>query len=318
MSRLKAVELQGVWAGLTLSWDENFQFDEKIFAKNVKNATASGAAGLYTTGSTGEFYALEFDEFQRMVDIVSEICGKANMPLQIGCCSEYTAKTIKMLEYASSKKEVGAVQLVIPYWMKLDDREILQFFKDIFNACPDMPLVYYNIPRAKRFLHGNDYLEILKVCPTLIGVKYTYAGTNFAALQSDMMLTPDLSYFVSENLLVSSMMIGAQGSYSSLVSTNPNYTIAMYEKAKEGLWKEAIKMQQHISTFFNDSFEFINNRNEVIIDPVFDKGLAIAAGCVIGHQRCRAPYIGWSDETIIALRTWLEENYPEFIFPKQD
>ena len=46
------------------------------------------------------------------------------------------------------------------------------------------------------------------------------------------------------------------------------------------------------------------------------KGLSVAAGRVLGHQRCRPPYIGWSDKTVKELREWLKANYPEFVYPE--
>lgn len=315
MARLTAKKLHGIWAGVTMCWDEQFRFDEETYAKNVQRCIAAKVAGVYTTGSTGEFYAIRFDEFKRMVDIVSDLCGKARMPLQIGCCADVTFKTIELMEYAAGKKAVGAAQVNIPYWMELDDRQMLGFFKDINAACPDLPIVHYNIPRAKRFLLGGDYRKVMEVCPSLIGVKFTFAGTHFGQLQDAMMATPDLSYFVAENLLVSAMQLGARGSCSSLVATNPKWTLKMYELASQRKWDQAIRMQQHASRFFNELAALIEERGEGTIDPVFDKGLAVASGCLLGHQRCRAPYTGWSDETVKVVRKWLQKNHPEFLFP---
>jgi len=315
MNRLKADDLRGIWAGATMPWDENYRFDEDIYAQNISRFLNEKIHGVYTTGSTGEFYVLEFDEFCRMVDIQADLCGKARMPLQIGCCSDSTAKAIKLLEYAASKKEVGAVQIVIPYWMELNDRELMQFFKDLYRACPEIPLVHYNIPRAKRFLTGQDYLRILEIAPNLIGVKFTFAGSHFGQLQDAIKMTPGLSYFVGENLLVSAMQLGARGSYSSIIATNPKFMLEMYGKAKAGQWDEAIKMQQHIAKFCNEAACFIEKRNEGMIDPVFDKGMAVAAGCILGHQRCRSPYMGWNDKTVVEFRAWLKVNYPELIYP---
>ena len=315
MSRLTSNKLFGIWAGVTMSWDKDFRFDEDIYAQNVQRCLKAKVYGVYTTGSTGEFYVIDYDEFKRMVDIVAGLCGRAKMPLQIGCCSDATHKTIQLMEYAASKSVVGAAQVNIPYWMELTDRELLQFFKDISKACPDLPLVHYNIPRTKRFLNVDDYLRILDVAPNLIGVKYTFAGSNFTALQDCLIKTPQLSYFVAENMLVSGMLLGAKGCCSSLVATNPKFTLDMYAKAKAGKWDQAAKMQKHAQTFFNDAAAFIEARGEGSIDPVFDKGLAVAAGCLLGHQRCRAPYLGWSDETVKAVRKWLGKNYPEFVYP---
>ena len=316
MGRLTADELRGIWAGMTMSWNEDYSFDEASYRTNAEDMCRASVHGLYTTGSTGEFYALNFDEFRLMVDIEVEICSKYDMPLQIGCCSDNTRDTLQMLEYVASKPYIGAAQVTVPYWLQVTDRELLQFFKDLYTACPDLPLVHYNVPRAKRFLNGADYLKILEVAPTLIGTKYTMAGSNFGALQTSMLMTPQLSYFVAENLLASAMMLGARGCCSSVVCTDPQFMLTMYDRAVNGEWMEAIGMQQTVDSFFQDSFVFIDARGEGGIDPVFDKGLAVAAGCVVGSQRIRPPYIGWSDETVLAMREWLKENWPQFVHPR--
>jgi dihydrodipicolinate synthase/N-acetylneuraminate lyase len=313
-SRLTADTLHGIWAGVTMSWDSAYRFDEKSYAANLHRVTEADVHGVYTTGSTGEFYCLEFEEFCAMVDLAVAACARQGTPLQIGCCSDDTAKTIKLLQYAAGKKAVGAAQVVIPYWMELTDRELLQFFKDLHTACPDLPLVHYNIPRTKRFLHGEDYLRILEVAPNLIGVKYTFAGSHWGQLQQALQLTPQLSYFVGEGLLASAMQLGARGSYSSLVCAQPSYMLAMYAHATNGRWDEAFKMQRQIVQAFGEAEKFIESRGEGTIDPVFDKGMAVASGFFVGHQRCRPPYIGWSDETIVAFRDWLTRNYPEFTY----
>lgn len=317
MKRLTADTLKGIWAGITMAWDEKDRFDETSYVKNTTEMCKAGAHGIYTTGSTGEFYVLSLDEFKRMVDLQADICGRYNMPLQIGCCSDCTWKTIRYLEYAADKPEVGAAQVNIPYWMEVSDRELLQFFKDLYAACPDMSLVHYNVSRAKRFLNGNDYLRILEVAPSLIGVKYTFAGSNFGNLQTALLLTPQLSYLVAENLLASAMMLGARGSCSSLICTDPSFMLTMYDHAANKRWEQAIEMQKTAHRFFDDLEAFIEARDEGNIDPVGDKGLAVASGCLAGSQRTRAPYIGWSDETVAATRQWLRKNYPVFLHPSQ-
>lgn len=314
MERLIADDVRGIWAGILMSWDEHGNFDEESYRTNTERTMKANVHGVYTTGSSSEFYALNYEEFCLMVDIQNEICGKNNMPLQIGCSADNTRKTIKLLEYANSKPNVGGVQVVIPYWMKLNDRELVQFFKDLNTACPEMPLIHYNIPRSKRFLNGKDYKRILDVAPNLIGVKYGFAGSNFGQLQNDIMETPNLSYFVGEPLLASGMMIGARGAYSAIVNTNPKVMPSLYEHAANGRWEKAINGQKEIARFIGDLVKFMGDREEGVIDPVIDKGMAVASGYYTGSQRTRPPYIGWSDETIVCFRKWMQEKYPQFIY----
>ena len=315
MSRLTSDEVRGIWAGVTMAWDEDDNFDVDSYVANTERMCRAGVHGIYTTGSTGEFYALSFDEFKQMVDIQADICGRLKVPLQIGCCSDNTREVLRYLEYVAGKPEVGAAQVAIPYWMEVNDRELLQYFKDLYCACPDLPLVHYNVPRTKRFLTGPDYLRVLEVAPSLIGVKFTYAAAHFTDLQQALLMTPQLSYFVGENLMASAMMLGGRGCYSSLICTNPAFMLTMYDHAANRRWGEAIKMQQLAQQFFTDVSEFIEGRNEGSCDPVFDKGLGVASGCLVGSQRTRAPYIGWSDETVVALRGWLGAAYPMLLYP---
>ena len=74
-------------------------------------------------------------------------------------------------------------------------------------------------------------------------------------------------------------------------------------------------MQRQLAIFIREASDFIHERNEILMDPVFDKGLGVASGCLLGHQRCRPPYIGWSDETVRLLRDWMIDNHPQYVFP---
>ena len=316
-TKLTGKTLKGVWAGVTLPWKEDYSLDEGIFRENLRRLMTFDVAGIYTTGSTGEFYALNWTEFQRMVDIFTEVVGPSKFPTQIGCCADDTLDVIRMVEYAAKKGACGA-QIALPYWMDLTEAEMLGFFKDVYTAVPEMPLIHYNIPRAKRFLTGPDYVKVREVAPSLVGVKWTFAGNHFGELQVARQLTPDLSYFVAENFLVSAMMLGAQGSYSSVVCTNPNFMLKVFATAEKRDWEEALKLQEHLVRFFMDVGALMGSLGVGGMDPVVDKGMAVASGMFAGNQRTRPPYIGWPDDVVAAVRQFLKEQYPELVAPAFD
>ena len=311
--RLTPARCAGVWTALPLSWDERDRLDEDAYVENARRVIASGVHGFYTTGSTGEFYALDFDEFRQMVDIQSELCGEAGMPLQVGCCADATRKTLRMLEYVAGKSAVGAAQVALPYWMDLGDRELTAFFTDLHRACPGLPLVHYNIPRAKRFLLGPDYVRLCDLVPNLIGVKFCFAGSHFGDLQEAIRLTPHLSYLVAEPLLASAMQLGARGCCSSLSTMNPRLMLALYTAAAGGDWATALRLQRRVGEFFAACGEFVDRLGEGSYDPVVDKALAIAAEFLTGSSRCRAPYTGWTESSVGAARIWLRTNFPDFV-----
>lgn len=303
---------EGIWAGLPTPWKKDLSLDDNSLAANIQRMIKVGVHGIYLLGSTGEFYALDHGEFKAVVDILADEGLGSGIPLSVVCSSPSTRETIRLLEYVS-QRGCSAAQIVLPYWMELTERELLQFFRDISGAVPDLALIHYNIPRAKRFLLGSDYARIREVAPNLVASKFTYVGVHFADLFDAIVLNPAMKFLVAENLLVSAMQLGAHGSCSSLVYTNSSYVMKMYELARNGNWEKALLMQKRISLFMSGVDALLTSLGEGGIDPVADKGLAIAAGGIVGHQRTRPPYIGWSDATVRAVRKWMKRYFPEFL-----
>jgi len=313
--RLTPQTLRGVWAAIPIPWTEDDRIDEETFRRNLRALCEAKVSGIYTTGSTGEFYALDEEEFRQVVSILVEECKPYGMLTQAACGSTSTRATLRQLEHVRSAGCDGA-QVVIPCWMDLSDDDLLGFFRDVTAACPDLPLVSYNIPRAKRFLLAADYKKIKEIASQLIGVKFTYVGSHFGDLMEAIELLPDLSFFVGEGFLASAMRIGARGSYSSLVLMNPTTTMKYYQDCANGRWEAAFETQARIRRFVRELSAFMKEQNLGGADPVIDKGLAVAAGFLKGHQRTRAPYTGWSNEGVIKIRKWIEANHPEWLGPR--
>ncbi|PIX44415.1 MAG: dihydrodipicolinate synthase family protein, partial [Armatimonadetes bacterium CG_4_8_14_3_um_filter_58_9] len=62
--RLTSDTLRGIWAGVTLPWNEDYSLDEQSLRENLRRLVDARVHGIYTTGSTGEFYALDMSEFR--------------------------------------------------------------------------------------------------------------------------------------------------------------------------------------------------------------------------------------------------------------
>jgi len=313
--KLTSATLKGIWAAVTLPWREDYSLDEDAFRENLRRLIAAKVHGIYTTGSTGEFYALDWDEFRHMVELFMDTVSPSGIPVQIGCCADDTRDICRQIEYACRAGADG-VQVVLPYWMELTDREIIQFFQDVAAASAGTPIIHYNITRAKNYLGGADYRRILEIVPNLIGVKFAFAGTHFDQLQNALQMCPEISFFVAENLLVTGMQMGVRGSYSSVACMNPQYMLKMFSLAEAHQWEEALAMQMRLVRFFRELGKVLEEMGAGGIDPVCDKGMSVASGMFVGHQRTRPPYIGWSDEQVHRFRSWLEQSYPELLAPE--
>ncbi len=313
-ARLTKETLKGMWAGITLSWDEDYQLDEATFRENLRRMVAARAHGIYVFGSTGEFYAVDDDEFRRIVDILVEEVRPSGIPTQAGCHGLATRQVIEKLKYAQSAG-VGGAQVLLPGWMKLTEGEIVKFWADISRAVPDLPLISYNVSRTNWYLYGEQFRQIMDVAPNLIGIKWSGSPElNMDRLQQAVALTPELAHFVGEPRLLQAMRFGITGCYSAWVMMHPELSIRMFDLAEQGQWEEA----EAIHRQWTEVTDFIGGMCEEFdlggMDPVVDKGCVVLSGFLTGHQRCRPPYIGWPDEAMRVMQARMREKFPEFMF----
>ncbi len=310
-SRLNRDNLKGIWAAAPLSWDANFELDEPAFRENLQRLVAAQPHGIYTFGSTGELQAIDFDEFCRIVDIFIEQVGPSGIPTQVGCHATATHQVIRMLKYAEQAGADGG-QVALPFWMKLTEAEILRFWGDVSRAVPDFPLTCYNSSRTKWSLSGEQFADIVQVAPNFIGVKWP-GELEIDSFQQVIDGTPGLAHFVGEAYLMRGMKMGAPGSYSSWVLWQPELTAKMFNLAEAGNWEEAEKIAGGMTEVTRFAIAMCGELGLGMMDPVIDKGLMVATGMLVGHQRTRPPYLGWPDDGLEDMRRRLKAKFPWFI-----
>lgn len=299
--------LKGVWASITIPWNEDGSFDEHTFRDNAAKLAGSGLHGIYTTGSTGEFYALDWDEFTRMVDaFADETVGK--VLTQVGCTWVNTRDSIRMARYAADRG-VDGVQVGVPFWMALTDDEVLRYFVDLSQACPDVGIVHYNVQRSKRFLKGQNYQRICTEVPNLVGTKF--ASSDWGAWMALQIQGPELNHFVGENKLVPGMRFGAKGMYSSLALANPQLMLDWYAMCERGDWEPATALQWKVSRWLvQDVYPLLEAGH---LDPTLDKAFQEMAGWLEGSRYTRPPYIPLNEEEMARLVAGTRERFPELL-----
>ncbi len=82
--------LTGPWAGLPVAWTEDDRFDEETYRGDIARCCRAGMPGIYTGGTTGEFYAMELDEFKAVARATVAECHAHGKPAMIGVSSTYT------------------------------------------------------------------------------------------------------------------------------------------------------------------------------------------------------------------------------------
>jgi dihydrodipicolinate synthase/N-acetylneuraminate lyase len=304
---LTSARLKGMWAGLPVPWDAHDQIDESALRENVRRICRAGAHGVYTHGTTGEFYAQTPEEWRRVVDATVAESKPLGVPCQIGCTALWTAEVIRRVAY-SQKAGADAVQLAFPFWLPLSDAQAVHFLRDVTTAVPGMPVTIYNTERAKKTLNVDLMKRLLDAQIPIIGCKNVKGREDLQALRE---VAPRVQFFVSEDQLAEFWEYGARGAYSSYIYACPQFMLRYFRLCEEGS-PEAGKIAARFKRFAS---EFVAPRfQNGLYDTAFDRLFAAMTGFLTGSLLLsRAPYDTSTQKDVEECRDWFALNLPEFI-----
>jgi len=301
--------LQGPWAGLPVAWKEDLSFDEEAYRSDVVRTCAAGVPGVYTAGTTGEFYAMEFDEWKTITRITVEECRRAGTPVMIGVTSTYTLGAARRAEFAA---ELGAdaIQVALPYWMDMDDRMIVPFFQEVTDACPGIALSIYETQRTKKILTLEQHRAVFDSTGSYLAVK-SNEGTLGCSPEGCEQLSEFVNVWVGEDKFNALGPYGAIGSASSLVYMNPRVIMHMFDLLYRKQWDELQPLTDQVARLIQEGLRPFAARG--FTDTGFDRLMGKASGFLTMNVRSRGTYASATDEDISALLKWMQENTPELL-----
>ena len=299
----------GPWAGLPVAWTDDDRFDETTYRGDIQRCCEAGIPGVYTGGTTGEFYAMELDEFCEVARATVEECHGHNTPAMIGCSSTYTLGAVRRAQIA---RELGAdaIQVALPYWMEVDDAEIVPFFEVVAKAADGLPLSIYETNRSKRTLSLDQHLAIKNAVPSYEMVK-SNAGTMGATTDGCAALSELVSVFVGETRWAELGPVGAAGGCSAMVYWNPGFVLDLWSNVENQKWTAVDAAHNKIVALHQFLFQQFGCKG--FIDTAYDRLGGVALGILDTSLRSRAPYPSATIQDVATLRAWCLEHFPEIV-----
>jgi 4-hydroxy-tetrahydrodipicolinate synthase len=114
--------------------------------------------GLGVGGTTGEYYALSFDERVRTFNTVAEAAGGKSW-LTAGINATTTSEVIR-LGQAAKAAGMSALLVAAPYYAQPTQEELLEHLLKVDDAL-DLPIMLYNFPARTGTAIGDEILETL-------------------------------------------------------------------------------------------------------------------------------------------------------------
>jgi 4-hydroxy-tetrahydrodipicolinate synthase len=133
-----------VITAMVTPFDEAGKVNYAVAEELATYLVAHGSEGLVVCGTTGESPTLTWEEEHQLFKVIkSAVGGRAKIIAGTG--SNSTQEAIEATKKAAHLGLDGTLQ-VVPYYNKPPQEGLYEHFKAIAIACPELPIMLYNIP----------------------------------------------------------------------------------------------------------------------------------------------------------------------------
>ena len=214
----------------------NYAVAEELAAYLV---SSQGNESIIVCGTTGESPTLTWDEEYELFQVVQKaVAGKAKVIAGTG--SNSTQEAIAATQKAAKLGLDGSLQ-VVPYYNKPPQSGLYQHFQAIAAACPDLPIVLYNIPGRTGCNLQPETVAKLAEIDNIVAIKE--ASGNLEATCEIRRLTPkSFAIYSGDDFLTLPMLtvggIGVVSVASHLVGKQIQEMIQAFEAGNAQLARE--------------------------------------------------------------------------------
>ena len=229
----------------SVDYDACVSIAEKLIAENKADA-------LILTGTTGEFFTMNFEERVKVFEIVKNAVGD-KIPLIAGTGS---ASTVEAIELSKKAETLGfeLLMVVAPYFTKPNQREIKNHFKKISSEI-SINLILYNIPIFCGVNIDPETVVDLAKVQNIVGIKEE-AELNPKQISMYINVTPEdfAIYCGDDTMIIEAFAQGGAARIGGIVS-GQSHLIGdrlrqMIEDFLQGKVEETARVQQRLLPLF--------------------------------------------------------------------
>lgn len=213
----------------------NYAIAEKLAAHLVER----GSDAILVCGTTGESPTLSYAEEYELFQVVQKAVG-SQAKVIVGTGSNCTATAIEATRKAAKLGVDGTLQ-VVPYYNKPPQAGLYQHFESIARACPELPVMLYNIPGRTSVGLQADTIAKLAEIDNIVAVKEASGSLDLAS-QIRACTPASLAIYSGEDALTLPLLaVGATGVVSvasHLVASQLQQMILAFEAGQNAAARE--------------------------------------------------------------------------------
>ena len=230
------IHWKGVFPAITTQFRADQSLDPAATARHLNAMIQAGIHGVVFLGTVGENTVLEYRE---KLNLLKEMKQAVNgrIPILTGV-AEYT--TSLACRFACDSEKIGVDGLmVLPAMVYKSDRaETLAHFRTVARAT-SLPVMVYNNPVSYAVDVSPDMFEELAGEPTIVAIKESSENVRRITDLVNQVRDRYILFCGVDDLVLESVLLGAQGWISGLVNAFPEENRALWDLATSGQWELA-------------------------------------------------------------------------------
>ena len=237
---MNRIMFRGIMPALITPVNVDGSLREEVTRQLVRDLSATGIAGFYILGSTGEGVATDRERRMEFAELVREA-----RPEGISIINHIGASdlaTVKKLARHARRIGLDAISSVPPFFFSYDEQGVLDYYRAMSDESEGLPLIVYAAPMAGPLLPVSTIEKMLDI-PGFIGMKFTnpnyYLMSRYKKIDGG-----NINIFNGpDETCALGLMMGADGAIGSTYNIMPRTFVGIYNAVQAGDVRKAMRLQ---------------------------------------------------------------------------
>ncbi len=246
----------GVIPPIITPFHEDGSVNYEALTMMSKRLVENGVHGLFPLGTTGEFYAVNDEEFKKILVTVREavkgMTTRKGKPIQLfaGCNHITTRGVIRQIKMVEEVGGYDAVSVLTPMFVSQTQDELYTYYKTIADSTTMPVILYNNKPKTNVTIEPVTVARLAKDCPNIVAAKDSTGDMTNA--EEYLRLTAGMRDHFNvlmgrDTLIFAALMYGATGAIASCANVAPRITADIYDKWEDGDYQGALAAQYRLA-----------------------------------------------------------------------
>ena len=215
-----------------------------------------GSDGLVVCGTTGESPTLSWAEEYELFQVVQKaVAGRAKVIAGTG--SNSTQEAIAATQKAAKLGVDGSLQ-VVPYYNKPPQSGLYRHFRAIALACPELPIMLYNVPGRSSCALAPETVAKLAQIDNIVAIKEASGSLEVASAIRRSTPASFTIYSGEDALTLPMLAVGGAGVVSVASHLVGNQIQQMIHAFESGKTTQAAQIQHQLFPLFKALFYTTN------------------------------------------------------------